>query len=88
MTCIKIIVICLLIYIICNKKKSECMTDMEKIQKSTEILNNKHLFNDSGKLSAARSKLPWLDSVSFYDSCILLNNNKNATISDLKNIFN
>lgn len=89
MICLKVIIVCLLIYIICkSEKKSEYMTDMEKIEKSTEILKNKQLFNKSGKLSTAQKKIPWLDSVSFYDSFTVLNKNKNASISDLKNIFN
>ncbi len=89
MVCLKVIVLCLLIYIICkSEKKSEYMTDMEKIEKSTEILKNKNLFNGSSTLSEAQKKLPWLDSISFYDSFTVLDKNKNASISDLKNIFN
>ena len=89
MICLKIIAICLLIYIIFKStEKSEYMTDGERIERSSEILNNKHLFTGSSKLSDAQKKLEWMDSISFYDAFTVLRNNSNASISDLKNIFN
>lgn len=47
--------------------------DIEKF--STDLLKNQHIVN-SGKMTEAREKMPWIDPVIFEEARNLNNNNK------------